>query len=69
MVGPSSLLASVEQEAALPALASSSVRGEVDRARVVLLTLAVWTAVEIGEAFGVREDSARRWRQWFVRGV
>jgi len=34
----------------------------------VLLTLAGWTAAEIGEAFGVGEDSVRRWRVWFAQG-
>jgi len=68
MAGRSSLVASAEQEAALRALASSSVRGEADRARAVLLTLAGWTAVEIGEAFATTEDSVRRWRGWFTQG-
>lgn len=68
MAGRSSLVAGAEQVAALRALAGSSVRGEADRARGVLLTLSGWTADEIGEAFGVGEDSVRRWRQWFARG-
>ena len=32
-------------------------RGEADRARAVLLTLAGWTSPKIAEAFGVREDT------------
>lgn len=68
MAGRSSLAASAEQVAALRELASSRVRGEADRARAVLLTLSGWTAGEIGEAFGVGEDSVRRWRGWFTRG-
>lgn len=68
MSGRSSLAASAEQVAALRELAGSPVRGEADRARAVLLTLAGWTAGEIGEAFGVGEDSVRRWRAWFARG-
>jgi transposase len=68
MAGRSSLVANAEQEAALRALASSSVRGEADRARAMLLTLAGWTAVEIGEAFATTEDSVRRWRGWFAHG-
>ena len=62
MSGRSSLVAGAEQQAALRELAGSAVRGEAgeiatrfarDRARAVLLTLAGWTAGEIGEAFGV----------------
>ena len=43
-------------------------RGEADRARAVLLTLAGWTSPRIAEAFGVREDTVRLWRSDFVRG-
>lgn len=68
MSGRSSLVASAEQEAALRKLAASSVRGEADRGRAVLLTLSGWTAGQIGEAFGVGEDSVRRWRHWFAQG-
>ena len=68
MSGRSSSAASAEQEAALRELAASAERGEADRARAVLLTLAGWTAGEIGEAFGVGGDSVRRWRHWFARG-
>jgi len=68
MAGRSSLAASAEQVATLRVLAGSAVRGEADRARAVLLTLAGWTASEIGEAFGVGEDSVRRWRAWFAQG-
>lgn len=68
MAGRSSLVAGAGQVAALRALAGSPVRGEADRARAVLLTLSGWTACEIGEAFGVGEDSVRRWRAWFARG-
>ena len=68
MSGRSSLVASAEQQAALRELAGSTVRGEADRARAVLLTLAGWTAGEIGEAFGVGEDTVRRWRHWFAQG-
>jgi len=60
MAGRSSLVVSAEQVAALRVLAGSAVRGEADRARAVLLTLAGWMASEIGEAFGVGEDSVRR---------
>ena len=68
MAGRSLLIASAEQVAALRVLAGSAVRGEADRARAVLLTLAGWTASEIGEAFSVGEDAVRRWRAWFAQG-
>ena len=57
MAGKSPVLASDEQRAALAALAGSRDRGEADRARAVLLTLAGWTSSKIAEAFGVREDT------------
>ena len=60
--------ASDEQRAALAALASSRDRGEADRARAVLLTLAGWTSPKIAEAFGVREDTVRLWRSDFTAG-
>lgn len=68
MSGRSSLVASAVQQAALRELAGSAVRGEADRARAVLLTLSGWAAPEIAEAFGVGEDSVRRWRMWFAHG-
>jgi len=61
-------MASDEQVAALKALAGSRDRGEADRARAVLLTLAGWTSPEIAEAFGVREDTVRLWRSDFAAG-
>ena len=66
MAGKSPVTASGEQRAALLALASSRDRGEADRARAVLLTLAAWTSPEIAEAFGVREDTVRLWRSAFA---
>jgi transposase len=68
MSGRSPLAASEEQRAALTALASSRDRGEADRARAVLLTLAGWTSPRIAEAFGVREDTVRLWRSDFMQG-
>jgi transposase len=62
------MMASDEQRAALAALAGSRDRGEADRARAVLLTLAGWTSPRIAEAFGVREDTVRLWRSDFMRG-
>ncbi len=68
MAGKSPLSASEEQRAALTVLASSRDRGEADRARAVLLTLAGWTSPRIAEAFGVREDTVRLWRSDFMSG-
>lgn len=68
MSGRSPLLATDEQRAALMSLASSRDRGEADRARAVLLTLAGWTSPQIATAFGVREDTVRFWRGDFMRG-
>ena len=62
MAGKSPVTASDEQRAGLLALGDSRDRGEADRARAVLLTLAGWTSSKIAEAFGVREDTVRRWR-------
>ena len=68
MAGRSPLKATEEQRTALTALAGSRDRGEADRARAVLLTLAGWTSPRIAEAFGVREDTVRLWRSDFGRG-
>src|SRR5215471_5496431 len=67
MTGRSPLSATDEQRAALAGLAGSRDRGEADRARAVLLTLAGWTSPQIAEAFGVREDTVRLWRSDFMR--
>jgi transposase len=68
MAGKSPLAATEDQRAALGVLAGSRDRGEADRARAVLLTLAGWSSPRIAEAFGVREDTVRLWRSDFVRG-
>ena len=68
MAGKSAVTASNEHRAALVALAGSRDRGEADRARAVLLTLAGWTSPKIAEAFGVREDTVRLWRSDFANG-
>ena len=67
MTGRSPLLATEAQRAALLALSCSRDRGEADRARAVVLTLAGWTSARIAEAFGVREDTVRLWRSDFMR--
>ena len=66
MGGKSPVEASDEQRVALSALAGSRDRGEADRARAILLTLAGWTSPRIAEAFGVREDTVRLWRSDFM---
>lgn len=68
MTGKSPLSATDGQRAELALLANSRERGEADRARAVLLTLAGWTSGRIAEAFGVREDTVRLWRSDFMRG-
>src|SRR6266853_1819313 len=68
MGGKSPVAASDEQRIALAALAGSRDRGEADRARAVLLTLAGWTSPRIAEAFGAREDTVRLWRSDFING-
>ncbi len=68
MSGKSSIAASEEQRVGLMALAGSRDRGEADRARAVLLTLAGWSSPRIAEAFGVREDTVRLWRSDFAHG-
>jgi transposase len=66
MAGKSPVTASDEQRGGLLAFADSRDRGEADRARAVLLTLAGWTSSKIAEAFGVREDTVRLWRSDFT---
>ena len=68
MAGKSPVTAGAEEQLALEALAASRDRGEADRARAVLLTLAGWTSARIGEAFGVREDTVRLWRSDYAGG-
>jgi transposase len=68
MAGRSPVVASDEQRCELEALSRSRDRGEADRARAILLTLAGWTSLRIAEAFGVREDTVRLWRSAFMEG-
>ena len=51
MAGRSPMRATPAERAELEALAGSDVRGEADRARAMLLTLAGWTSVEGGRDF------------------
>ena len=68
MAGKSPVVASAAQRRELMALSHSRDRGEADRARALLLTLAGWTSPRIAEAFGVREDTVRLWRSAFMTG-
>src|SRR4051812_10981856 len=68
MVGRSTVAVTAESQAQLQALAGSHERGEADRARAILLTVAGWSSGRIGEAFGVREDTVRLWRMRFMQG-
>ena len=68
MAGRSPVVASIEQRRELEELSRSRDRGEADRARAILLTLAGWTSLQIAEAFGVREDTVRLWRSAFMEG-
>ena len=68
MAGKSPVVAEAAQRRALAALGRSPDRGEADRARAMLLTLAGWTSGRIAEAFGVREDTVRFWRSAFMTG-
>src|SRR5215218_4944270 len=73
MAGKSSVVADEEQRRALIALSRWRDRGEADRARAILLTLSGWTSGQIAEAFGaeafgVREDTVRAWRNAFMTG-
>ena len=68
MAGKSPIMVDEEQRQGLLALSHSGDRGEADRARAIVLTLSGWTSGQIGEAFGVREDTVRFWRSAFLRG-
>src|SRR5688500_18965224 len=68
MAGKSPVVASAAQRRDLMALSHSRERGEADRARALLLTLAGWTSPRIAEAFGGREETMRLWRSAFRTG-
>jgi len=67
MTGKSPVTATDKQREELRRLAGSFDRAEADRARSILLTLEGWTSIEIGQAFGVREDTVRFWRSEYAR--
>jgi hypothetical protein len=62
------LATTTEQAAELRALARSPHRGEADRARALLWSLAGESSTVIGRRLGVRPDRVRKWRQTFARG-
>jgi transposase len=68
MAGKSPVVAAQEQIAGLESKAVGSDRAEADRARAILLTLRGWTSPRLAEAFGVREDTVRLWRNEFMNG-
>jgi transposase len=67
MAGKSPVVASDKDREELRRLACSFDRAEADRARAILLTLEGWTSSEIGQAFGVREDTVRFWRSEYAK--
>ena len=68
MPGRSTITADEEGRTALRALARSARRGEADRARAILLTLAGQRATTIAAGLGVHVSTVREWRGLFRRG-
>src|ERR671939_777621 len=68
MPGKSTLTADAAEQAALRALSKSEQRGEADRARAILLTLAGRKAEEIAAVLGVHISTVRNWRGYFAHG-
>ena len=68
MARRSGLVATAAQRAALVRLSRSGERGEADRARAILWTLAGRDGAAIGQALGVRADRVRKWRGVFRAG-
>jgi transposase len=62
------LVVEATTRAALERLSRSGVRGEADRARAVLWSLAGETSASIAARLGVRPEQVRRWRSWFRQG-
>jgi transposase len=62
------LTAGKAERAELERLSRSAVRGEADRARAVLWSLAGETSAAIAARLGVRAEQVRRWRSAFRRG-
>src|SRR3712207_2316530 len=68
MSGRSPIRATDEERSALRRLARSSQRGEADRARAILHTLAGQWAAEIAGSLGVNVSTVREWRGLYARG-
>src|SRR4051812_50168901 len=68
MPGKSKLTADAVERAALYGLSKSEHRGEADRARAILLTLAGRSAGEIAAALGVHISTVHNWRGYFWPG-
>lgn len=68
MPGRSKITADDEGRSALRTLARSTRRGEADRARAILLTLAGHRAAEIAVGLGVHVSTVREWRGLFAQG-
>ena len=68
MAGKSKLTADAAEQAVLRALSKSEHRGEADRARAILLTLAGRDAGEIAAVLGVHVSTVRNWRGYFAHG-
>src|SRR3954447_17789697 len=62
MGGRCALAVDADGRAALERLSRSAVRGEADRARAVLWSLAGETSAAIAARLGVRAEQVRRWR-------
>jgi transposase len=68
MPGRSKLTADAAERAALRGLSKSEHRGEADRARAILLTLAGQRAEEIAATLGVHVSTVHNWRGYFAQG-
>jgi transposase len=68
MPGKSKLMADAAEQAVLRDLSKSEHRGEADRARAILLTLAGRKAEEIAAVLGVHVSTVRNWRGYFAHG-
>jgi transposase len=68
MPGRSKITTDDEGRSALRALARSARRGEADRARAILMTLAGQRSAEIAAGLGVRASTGRAWRGLFSHG-
>ncbi len=62
------VIAEAPARAELERLSRSGVRGEADRARAVLWSLAGETSASIAARLGVRPEQVRRWRSLFWQG-